>query len=293
MTRNPLILYDAKIALYFEGQWLLLDAVTELSGDTSIRQQGPNRKTIFGYSPPQLQAREYSSFSITLTTYITKGFRESVFFRMAGFHEYEPRRLVLSYPEKLGDQQKEATIYVISPAGQYCLTGCQVESIDLPFQLDKVGQTTITLSARTLQQQDSSLLSGVSLDTQGDHMLPGPVVTQLSGYEASQVGQSVTFQRQYTQLSQVNCFNTDVIVPQGAKIVGESNFGGVIQEYVTKDRLEMQDSMYTDFEVSQSGLLVRQVSGLATKRLNIQSVNTLYWDFRATDTIEIIGPKED
>lgn len=293
MTRNPLILYDAKIALYFEGQWLLLDAITELSGDTSIRQQGPNRKTLFGYAPPQLQAREYSSFSITLTTYITRGFRESVFFRMAGFHEYEPRRLVLSYPEKLGDQQKEATIYVISPAGQYCLTGCQVESIDLPFQLDKVGQTTITLSARTLQQQDSSLLSGVSLDTQGDHMPPGPVITQLSGYEATQVGQSVTFQRQYTQLSQVNCFNTDLIVPQGARIVGESNFGGVIQEYVTKDRLDMQDSMYTDFEVSQSGLRVRQVNGVATKRLGIQSVHSLYWDFKATETIEISGPQED
>lgn len=293
MTRNPLILYDSKIALSFEGQWLLLDAVTELSGDTSIRQQGPNRKTLFGYAPPQLQAREYSSFSITLTTYITKGFRESVFFRMAGFHEFEPRRLVLSYPEKLGDSQKEATMYVVSASGQFCLTGCQVESIDLPFQLDKVGQIAITLSAKTLQQQDTSVLSGATLEAQGQHMLPSAVVTQLSGYEASQVGQSVTFQRQYTQLSQVNCFNTDVIVHQDARIVGESNFGGVIQEYVTKDRLDMQDSMYTDFEVSQSGLLVRQVNGLATKRLNIQSVNTIYWDFRATDTIEIIGPKED
>lgn len=293
MTRNPLILYDSKIALYFEGQWLLLDAVTELSGDTSIRQQGPSRKTIFGYSPPQLQAREYSSFSITLTTYITKGFRESVFFRMAGFHEFEPRRLLLSYPEKLGDPQREATIYVVSPSGQFCLTGCQVESIDLPFQLDKVGQITVTMSAKTLSQQDGQVLSEVLLKPQGQHMLPGPVFTYMSGYEASQVGQSITFQRQYTQLSQVNCFNTGIVVPQGAKIMGESNLGGVVQEYVTKERLSMQDSMYTDLEILQSGLRLRQVGGLATKRLNIQSVHTLYWDFRATDTIEITGPKED
>lgn len=293
MTRNPLILYDAKIALYFEGQWLLLDAVTELTGDTSIRLQGPNRKTLFGYAPPQLQAREYSSFSITLTTYITKGFRESVFFRMAGFHEYEPRRLVLSYPEKLGELQKEATMYISSPAGQFCLTGCIVDSIDLPFQLDKVGQITINMQAKTLEQQDLQVIRNIEMQPQGQHMLPGPVVTQLSGYEASQIGQSVTFQRAYTELSQVNCFNTDVIVPTGARIISDSNLGGVIQEYVTRERLDMQDSVYTDFQVSQSGLRVRQVNGLATKRLNIQSVNTLYWDFRATDTIEIMGPREE
>lgn len=293
MTRTPLILYDSQIALNFEGKWLLLDAVTELSADTSIRQQGPNRKTIFGYSPPQLQAREYSTFSVTITSYITKGFKESVFFRMAGFHEFEPRRLLLSYPEPLGGPQKEGTLYVVSSDGQFCLTGCQVESIDLPFQLDKVGQFTVTLSAKTLQQQGTQVLNGLVLKKQGKHMLPGPVVTQMSGYEASQVGQSVTFQRQYTQLSAANCFNTDIIVPQGSRVLGESNLGGIVQEYATKDKLGMQDSMYTDFEIAQSGLYVRQLGGLATKRLNIQSINTLYWDFRATDTIEITGPRED
>lgn len=293
MTRNPLILYDAKIALYFEGQWLLLDAVTELTGDTSIRLQGPSRKTLFGYSPPQMQAREHSSFQVTLTTYITKGFREAVFFRMAGFQEFEPRRLTLMYPEKLGELQKEATMYISSPAGQFCLTGCIVDSIDLPFQLDKVGQITINMQAKTLEQQDLQVIRNIEMQPQGQHMLPGPVVTQLSGYEASQIGQSVTFQRAYTELSQVNCFNTDVIVPTGARITSDSNLGGVVQEYVTRERLDMQDSVYTDFEVSQSGLKVRQVNGLASKRLNIQTVNTLYWDFRATDTIEITGPKED
>lgn len=293
MTRTPLILYDAKIALYFEGQWLLLDAVTELTGDTSVRLQGPNRKTLFGYSPPQLQAREHSSFSVNITTYITKGFRESIFFRMAGFQEYTPRGLILGYPEKLGEPQKEATIYVSSPSGAFCLTGCSVDSIDLPFQLDKVGQITINLQAKTLAQQDRSILNNISAKTQGQHLLPAPVTTRMSGYEASQIGQSITFQRGYTELSQVNCFNTDSIVSAGARLISDSNLGGVVQEYVTSERLEMPESTYTDFQVSQSGLVIRQHNGIATKRLNIQSINTLYWDFRATDTIEIIGPKED
>lgn len=293
MSRNPLILYDAKIALYFEGQWLLLDAVTELTGDTSIRLQGPNRKSIFGYSPPLLQGREQSSFSVTLNTYITKGFREAVFFRMAGFHEFEPRRLMLSYPEKLGEPQQEAIMYIASPQGQFCLTGCVVDSIDLPFQLDKVGQITINLQARTLEQQDTEVFSNISMDTQGQHLKPGQVHTKMSGYAGSQIGQSITFQRAYTELSQVNCFNTDNIVAQGRRLTSNSYLGGAIQEYVIPERLEMPYSFYTDLEIVQSGLQLRQVNGLASKRLSMQSVNTLYWDFRATDTIEIIGPRED
>ncbi len=293
MTRNPLTLYDSKIVLYFEGQWLLLDAVTELTGDTSIRLQGPERKTLFGYSPPLLTAREHSEFSLTITTYITKGFNESVFFRMAGFHEYSKSRLMLQYPEKLGDQQPEATIYIMNSSGQFCLTGCSVESIDIPFQLDKVGQLTVTLTARSLTTQNPAAIENIPIVVQGKHLLPAPVFTTLSGYEASQIGQSITFQRQYSKLSGANCFNTTEVISSGARIKGESNLGAVIQEYVTKERLGMQDSMFTDLEISQSGMRVRQTGGVATKRLNIQSVHTLYWDFRATDTIEIIGPRED
>lgn len=293
MTRNPLILYDSKIVLYFEGQWLLLDAVTELTGDTSIRLQGPNRKTIFGYSPALLKAREHTEFSITINTYITKGFKEAVFFRMAGFQEYSPRKLLLSYPEKLGEVQREATIYVLSPQGQYCLTGCSIESIDIPFQLDKVGQITVTFTAKTLAPQDKQLLNGLPIAPQGKHMLPGPVMSKMSGYEQHQIGQAITFQRQYTSLSAANCFNTEDIVTQGHRLTSDSNLGGVIQEYVTVDRLSMPDSFSTDLEISQSGFMVRQTEGLATRRLNIQSVNSLYWDFRATDTIEITGPKEE
>ncbi|AZV02013.1 hypothetical protein [Aeromonas phage Akh-2] len=63
---------------------------------------GPSRKSIFGYSPDILSARQVASTSITITSYITKGFPESVFFRMAGFKEIFPRRLTLTYPEPIG-----------------------------------------------------------------------------------------------------------------------------------------------------------------------------------------------
>lgn len=293
MTKNPLMLYDSKVALEFEGQWLLLDAITEISGDTQITLSGPSRKSLFGYSPEILQARQATSTSVTITSYITKGFPESVFFRMAGFKQILPRRVTITYPEPIGQPQPLGNIYIESSSGSFVLTDCQVEGIDLPFQLDKVGQFTVSLQAKRIDPVDTSIIP-VGIKTQGKHMLPGPVESRISGYVQSQIGQSVTFQRQMNQLNNVlNCFNVGQLLGSGSMLLSDSNLGASIQEYVTKDRLLMPDSVHADFEISQSGLIVKQADGIATKRLQLQQVHSLYWDFKAHDTIEIIGPKED
>lgn len=292
MTKNPLMLYDAKIALEFEGQWLLLNAITEIQGDTSVVLQGASRKTLFGYAPDLLHARQHGSISVTVTQYITKGFPEEVFFRMAGFRQQSNRNLILTYPEKLGTVQSPATMFVESAQGSFCLTNCVVEGIDVPFAKDKVGQFTVTLQAARVDIVDTVVIP-TTIRTQGQHMLPQPVYSQLSGYQQSQVGQTATFQRTITTLDQANCFNTDEIVSQGHRLLSDSNLGISIQEYVTKERLLLPYSFETGAEVSQQGLSIRQVSGIATKRVSLQSVHSMYWDFKATDTIEIIGPKED
>lgn len=293
MTKNPLLLYDQKVALEFEGQWLLLDAITEIQGDTQITLSGPSRKTIFGYSPDILTARQATSTSVTITSYITKGFPEAVFFRMAGFKEIFPRRLSLTYPEPIGRVQPTGNIYIESPSGSFVLTECQVDSIDMPFQLDKVGQFTVTMQVKRIDPVDTNIIP-VGIKTQGAHMLPGPVNSRISGYTQSQIGQSVTFQRTLNVLNNsASCFNVNELISSGTALWSDSNLGAAIQEYVTKERLLLPDSIHTDLEISQSGLVVKQAQGNATKRLSLQAVHTMYWDFKAHDTIEIIGPKED
>lgn len=294
MNISPLILYDSKIFLEFEGNWLQLDAITEIQGDTSITLQGPTRKTLFGYQPDIVKPRQHSSIQLTITSYITKGFPEKVFFRMAGFTQQSSRTVVLSYPEQLGGIQPKATIYVQNPHGSFCLKDCVVEGIDIPLQLDKVGQFTVTLQAKELMIIDKSIpISPYNTKKQGTHMLPQEVNARISGYTMQQVGQSCTFQRVLNTLNSVNCFNQDTLIGQGHTLLSDSNLGASIQEYLTEQRLDLPYSFEGDLVLEQQGLHIRQVRGIATRRTSIQTVHNMYWDFRATDTIEITGPQED
>lgn len=294
MNISPLILYDAKIFLEFEGSWLQLDAITEIQGDTSVTLQGPTRKTLFGYQPDIVKPRQHNPVSLTLTSYITKGFPEIVFFRMAGFMQQTSRTAILSYPEKLGIIQPEATLYIQSAQGSFCLKNCIVESIDMPFSLDKVGQFTVSLLSKELTIVDKSIsIQPYGALKQGLHMPPKQVNARISGYTMKQVGQSCTFQRAITTLNSANCFNQEQIIRQGHTLLSDSNLGASIQEYLTEQRLDLPYSFEGDLVLEQQGLHIRQVRGIATRRTSLQTVHNMYWDFRATDTIEITGPQED
>lgn len=294
MTKNPLILYDSKIFLEFEGSWLQLDAITEIQGDTSIALQGPTRKTLFGYKPDLVKPRQHNAIQLTISSYITKGFPEKVFFRMAGFNEQSQHTVVLGYPEVLGNKQPLANMYIQSSFGQFSIQDCAVESIDIPLSLDKVGQFTVSLRAKEMVLVDKSIpVFATDIPTQGAHMKPAPVIARLSGYEMSQIGQSCTFQRTLNILSSANCFNQNSVIREGHMLMSDSNLGASIQEYLTEDRLKLPYSLEGGFFLEQQGLKIHQVHGLITRRTSIQTVHNVYWDFRATDTIEITGPQED
>lgn len=292
MTGTPIILYDSKILVEFEGSWLELDAITELSGDTQITLQGPSRKSLFGHSPELLSARQKNTTSLTITTYITKNFPESIFFRMAGFSEQYQGRLVLQYPEPVGRVQPKANIYIRNPLnGTILLKDCFVQGLDIPFQKDKVGQLTITLASTDIIPIGNSVIPISNIPKQGQHMLPSPVIQHLGSYQLSTMGQSQTFQREVVELkNSANCFNITTLVTTGSKLLSQSNLGITMQEYVTKSRLDMADAFQSSLEIQQSGLIIRQQQGTAVKRLSLQTVPTIFWDYRATGAIEILGP---
>ena len=291
MTKNPLLLYDAKVILEFEGQWLEMDAVSEISGDSSIIMTGPTRKTLFGYSPDLLRARQHGGISLTLSTYITSGFPEVLFFKMAGMDIRTSHSAVLSYPEVLGKIQPQATIYILSTSGSFCLRGCVLEGIDMPFSKEQVGQLSVSLNQKSIDVVDTNLEFPVVPKKQGQHMRPGPVESQISGYTASQVSQTSTLQRSLLTLGNTNCFNYGEVASLGHRMQSDSSFGISVQEYVTKERLEMPDTFEAAVELSQSGLVLRCYNGIVTKRMSVATTHSLVWDFKATSTIEIIGPK--
>ena len=293
---NPIMLYDAKIALLFEGEALFLDAVAELSGSTSVTLQGPKRKTLFGYSPDLLQARKRSSITFNLSTYITKGFPEEVFFRMAGFSLTRDRAVVLQYPEPIGRLQPQGDIYIDSVDGQFVVKGCCVESIDMPFSLENGGSISVTFQADSLEPVARGILQDLQytrVKRQGQHIMPSTVYSGLSGYEAKQRGQTLTFQRSIKTLQNANCFNSSELITSGHRIMSDSSFGISIQEYVTQERMLQPLSTYTNATIKQSGIVVRQHEGIATRRVSIEPVHSMFWDFKATGTIEIIGPKKE
>lgn len=287
-----ILLKRAKIAIEYQGHWLLLDAVQGLSGDSSVQLSGPSRKTLFGYSPDMLSARAYNPISLNLSTYITKGFHEVVFFNMMGFSNNGKNKITLSYPEMLGQPQNTQNIYVQDDVqGSFVLSNCVVEGIDIPFSMMDQGKLDVTISQSNLQKTNITLPN--SLIKQGQHCIPDYIHQSLAGYDFKQVGQALTIQRQYFTLESRNCFNTNEIVESNNKLVSDSMLGVSIQEYARDSTLQLPDFSAGGLIIKQQGLSVQLIDGNITKRLSITDVPQIYWDYKNTNTIIITGPQEE